>query len=380
MKVWVIGRGYPRRDNNMLGSFELEQAKMLAKAGMDVTYLSLDIRSIRRLRRFGTYCKTEDGVKLAFYSLPIGPILSREKRLKLYVRLMRKLVEKTGKRYGLPDIIHVHYPSTLSYEAVEDCQNKGCRIVATEHWTKVQNKTCDDYARKNVYDFFSKADAMCCVGAALAESIRELTGIDKNIYIVPNVVSEAFRPTTEKHEGFRFVCAGRLVPVKQFDRIVEAFLDVFQGNENVSLTLAGNGEDYAKIKAIISDRKAEKLVSLLGSVSREKMSELVASSDAMVVFSNLETFCVPVIEAWACGIPVIATETTVFADNPDTRLGIMVDCNNIETLKPALKYLYEHRDEYDPEWIRQYALSHFSEEAVSRCLAEIYTCVSDAVV
>ena len=36
MVIWVVGRNYPLPDNDMQGSFELEQAKMLARYGYDV--------------------------------------------------------------------------------------------------------------------------------------------------------------------------------------------------------------------------------------------------------------------------------------------------------------------------------------------------------
>ena len=372
MRIWVIGRGYPEKGNNMLGSFELEQAKMLSRAGQDVSYPVVDIRSVRRRRKFGFYTREEDGVRIAVVSFPVGPILPRSLRNRLSRALMKRLMKKLAKKSGNPEIIHVHYPSLTEYRSVESWQRAGTKIAATEHWTSVQNKTLGEPQLRNLKDFVSKADAMCCVGPSLRTAIRELTATEKEITIVPNVVNELFRPTGETHEGFRFLCSGRLVAVKQFDMIVNSFLDVFGGRKDVSLTLAGNGEEAETIRSILSSRNARDQVRLTGEVSREEMAGLVAGCDAMVVFSRLETFCVPVIEAWACGKPVIATDVTVFAENPDERLGIMADWRDTESLKAALAEMEERRAAYDPEWIRQYAAEHFSEDAVSRQLIAIY--------
>lgn len=373
MKVWVIGRGYPSVKNQMLGSFELEQAKMLARGGVKVVYPQVDMRSIRRWRKFGIEWRTEDNVVIPTLNIPIGRLLNKDKRDKLFPKLMIKLEEKIINKYGLPDVVHVHYPSIFPYVIVDFLQQRGVKIVSTEHWTKVFDKSLDEESLHNLTEFTEKGDAICCVGTPLKNSIIELTHTEKKVYIVPNIVGESFKPAEKHHKGFLFVTAGRLVPVKQYDKIVSAFLNVFSGNEDVTLSMAGEGKEREKIQKIIEERDSKHQVHMLGEISREQMVELISTCDVLIVFSELETFCVPVIEAWACGKPVITTTTTVFAENPDSRLGIMVDWENQNSLENALQYLYEHYTEYDPEWISRYAQEHFSEDVVRRKLLELYS-------
>lgn len=57
MKIWIIGRGYPTTSSGMWGSFELEQARLLARKGYDVSYIALtlsffDRKAPRGLRNF----------------------------------------------------------------------------------------------------------------------------------------------------------------------------------------------------------------------------------------------------------------------------------------------------------------------------------------
>lgn len=373
MRIVVVGRGLPAKENNMLGSFEYEQAQMLARAGHEVYYPYIDLRSIRHWRKFGFTSEIKSGVNVVSLSIPIGRLFPIVIRNKLYKSLRQWQLKKIVRKFGIPDIVHVHYPSLFRYDIFRYAQESGAKIIGTEHWTKVQNKTLAPQCLINLKDFVENADAICCVGALLKKSIIELTGTKKEITIIPNVVSINFEPVQEDHVGFRFISSGRLVPVKQFDKVIEAFLNVFQGQSDVTLTLAGNGEEYSNLVEIIKRRNAENQVRLLGVVSRDEMANLIAGADALVVFSRLETFCVPVIEAWTCGKPVISTATTVLADNPDARLGVMVDCQNIKTLEDALLFVYEHYSEYDSERISEYAKEHFSEEAVCRKLVNIYT-------
>ena len=60
MKIWIIGRSYPTPQNKMRGSFELEQAKMLAKHGHNVTYLAVILHPIHKVKKWG-YVHFEDG-------------------------------------------------------------------------------------------------------------------------------------------------------------------------------------------------------------------------------------------------------------------------------------------------------------------------------
>ncbi len=373
MKVWIIGRDYPRAENNRLGSFELEQAKTLARAGLEVTYLVADPRSVRRRRRFGCSEKNEDGVSVATVSWPAGGLVPSRYitsvRRRMFMRLMRYLARKGG----LPDIIHVHYPSSFLYRILEPYQRKGVKIAATEHWSRVQDKSIGGWILENLKEYVEKADVFCCVGSALVKSIREMTGTDREMPVVPNVLYGDFKPAKEQHEGFRFLAIGRMVSIKQYHLLVEAFLDAFKDRPDVTLTIAGNGPEMGRIAGIVKQRNAGRQVFLPGLVPHEKMAALIGSSDAFVGFSALETFCVPVVESWACGKPVIVSDTTtVVTDNPDERLGMAVDHRSPRQLKEALIKMTETYDKYDPEWICRYAGSHFSEKVYCEKMLVVY--------
>lgn len=373
MRIVVVGRDFPTKANNMCGSFEYEQAQMLARAGLEVYFPYIDLRSIRHWRKLGFTNEIQNGVNVIGVNIPIGRLLPAAVRNKLYKPLWRRALKKIDMKFGTPDIVHVHYPALFQYSYFQNLQENGAKLVGTEHWSQVQNKTLSAEFLKNLKDFVEHADAVCCVGSLLKKAITELTGTQKKIAIIPNVVNAVFKPIEEQRSGFRFLSSGRLVPVKQFDKVIEAFLNVFQGQSEVTLTLAGGGEEYNNLAEIIKRRNAEQQVRLLGIISRKEMAGLMAGMDALVVFSELETFCVPVIEAWTCGKPVITTTTTtVLADNPDARLGIMVDWQDIRSLEKALSSIYKNYSEYDSKWISEYAKEHFSEEVVCRKLIGIY--------
>jgi glycosyltransferase involved in cell wall biosynthesis len=92
--------------------------------------------------------------------------------------------------------------------------------------------------------------------------------------------------------------AGRLTAAKALDVALDA-LDQLDG---VSLLLAGDGEERARLEAR-GDRGAR----FLGPLSRERVLELFAAADVAVLSSAWENFPHALVEALAVGTPVIAT-------------------------------------------------------------------------
>jgi glycosyltransferase involved in cell wall biosynthesis len=79
------------------------------------------------------------------------------------------------------------------------------------------------------------------------------------------------------------------------------------------------------------------------------------------------------VEAMMSGLPVIATRS----GGPESYIqefnGLVLEQPELEIMQQAFLSLYHGYKNYQPEVIRNYALEHFSETAVSRQLIEAYT-------
>ena len=117
----------------------------------------------------------------------------------------------------------------------------------------------------------------------------------------------------------------------------------------------------------------EKQITLTGSLSKQQVAERIANSDCLVCYSRYETFGVPIIEAWACGIPTITTTTAAAViDNFDSRLGVEVSCNSMSDLKEKMEYMYTNIFSFDKKFISKFAQEQFSEDIIYQRLKEIY--------
>ena len=375
MRVWVIGRGFPTKANNMLGSFEFEQAQILAKHGYEVYYPVLDLRSIRHKRKYGVIKRDLDGVTVVTLSIPIGRILPVKFRTWLILRLKEKMYSNVVREFGRPDIIHVHYPACFMFRPFRQIKSLGAKIVCTEHWTKVLNKTLDKINIEYLKDYVENCDEVMCVGEGMVSSIKDLTESDREIKVVPNIVSNefGFKERSESDGTFRFVGVGRLVPCKRFDLLIRAFTDEFKGDNRFHLDIIGGGEEYLPLKKLIHDRGCENQISLLGVMERNKIAEYYHECDALVMSSNLETFGVPIIEAMASGLPVITTDAMGFPSLFHKEHGYIIPKDDEKALANAMRTLFNNYSEFDGEKISAYARKHFGEDTVFNMLNDVYT-------
>ncbi len=378
MKIWVIGRSYPEPKNDMKGSFEFEQAQLLAKKGNQVTYLAVVFHPFKRIKKWGYASWEENGIKVCTYSQFYA--LERMKlRWKWFQELRwRELLNLVEKEGGTPDVIHIHYPSMITEpDVILPYRNKGTRIVFTEHWTHVLTNELDSHERAQLTKYANEADTLICVGEPLKESLIHITGTGKTVNVVPNVVSSYFKPIYKNKSSseFIFVVSGRIVPHKQFDGIIKAFASAFKGDDSKKLILIGGGKQLEYLKKLAKNSGVADQTEFTGVLSREEVAKRTAAADCLVCFSRLETFGVPVIEAWACGIPAIGTDSLGFLEYYNDSLGYIVRHDSVDELAKAMEKVAARKDSYSKEYISNFAKENFGGEAVYEMLIKAYnTC------
>ncbi len=378
MKIWVIGRNYPDKSNNRQGSFELEQAKMLAKRGNDVTYIACVLHPFWRIRG-GGFVEFEDApLKVIAYSGFFTPHMTNPRIQAPYLPKLRNrkweaLLKRVEEITGLPDVIHIHFPlMILSAEVFKMYHDRGVKVVVTEHWTKVQNKNLDKFELSQMNEYLRFADEYLAVGYSLKRAIQDLSGNVREVHVMPNIINDVFGPAQTGHQGFRFGIVGRLAPEKQMDKVIEAFAELFKGRSDVRLLIIGGGSERDHLKELAERTGAASRIDFKGLLNREETAKIMKGLDCLVCFSRYETFGVPVIEAWACGIPVITTTADCLTDRWDDRMGISVPYTDTAALKDAMKAMAAGAGQYDREYISGKALREYSEESVYNRLMDIY--------
>jgi glycosyltransferase involved in cell wall biosynthesis len=167
-------------------------------------------------------------------------------------------------------------------------------------------------------------DAFMANSRFIARRIEKVYRRDAAV-VYPPVNVERFETCREK-ENF-YVAASRLVPYKRFDLIVEAF----NAMPDRKLVVIGDGPDLAKLR-----RLAGPNVQVLGWQSNEVLKDHMQRARGFV-FGGEEDFGIVLLEAQACGTPVIAygrggaLETVI-----ENETGLFFDEQNVDSVRSAV--------------------------------------------
>ncbi|WP_455618381.1 glycosyltransferase [Eisenbergiella sp.] len=373
MRIWIIGRDYPTVSNNGWGSFEFEQAKLLAKYNHEVSYISLTLSFFKRGDQRGFRYFEEAGVNIYTYSRLYFPGKAGIYLEEYEDNCWKNLLKKVSSSSGTPDVIHVHYPTMISsISLIEKYRNMGVKIFVTEHWSRVLKNTLKKHELKRMIYYASHANCFFTVGSSLQTAVHRIVDVTVPMDVIPNMVSPLFSlniSVNKNDKEFEFIMVGKLTASKQFDVVIRQFSEQFGGNKNVKLKIVGSGEDKNKLMKIAG--KSEQII-FTGTLGLQDVAKEIAEADALISFSKYETFGVPIIEAWACGKPVIASTGTGVASYVNKDLGLIVAHDKTDQLRTAMDYIYKNIYTYNSQIISEFAMKNFSGETIYRKLFYSY--------
>lgn len=141
---------------------------------------------------------------------------------------------------------------------------------------------------------------------------------------------------------------GRLAPNKCAGLLVEAAAALRRRQPPVHAVFVGDHADLYQREADTCQRRAVELgiadrLHLLGRVSHERLLDAYRSADVLVVPSVHEGFCLPVLEAMACGVPVVQPNHGAFPEMiARTKGGLLVEPGSVDSLADGLLTLWRH--------------------------------------
>jgi len=164
--------------------------------------------------------------------------------------------------------------------------------------------------------FLPWADAIVAVSKGVAKDLAEITGLpEERIRVIynPVVTPELFAKAEEPvdHPWFRpgepsvILGVGRLTAQKDFPTLIRAFALV-RKKRSARLMILGEGEDRPKLEALVRELGLENDVALPGFV--DNPYKYMKRAAVFVLSSRWEGFGMVLVEAMACGTPVVATD------------------------------------------------------------------------
>jgi N-acetyl-alpha-D-glucosaminyl L-malate synthase BshA len=248
-------------------------------------------------------------------------------------------------------IIHVHYaiPHAICALLARQMAETHFKIVTTLHGTDITVLGQDSSLKKAIQFGIEKSDEVTAVSNALVDETHRLITPNKPIRTVYNFIDERIYYKMDvdhrlkadfgiKEDEKVIIHVSNFRPVKRVKDVIESFQKIAEMIP-AKLLLVGDGPEMAKISQMVDERHLTKQVLFLG--KQENLEELYAISDLLLLLSEKESFGLVALEAMACGVPCVGTNTGGIPEVIENgRTGYICEVGDIEMISSmSLKIL-----------------------------------------
>ena len=192
------------------------------------------------------------------------------------------------------------------------------------------------------------------------ELVELLDVPEDKVRVIPNAVGPPFEPEGKAAEGDYVLAVGTLEPRKNLDRLVGAFQ---QAGLNGTRLLVTGMRGWGNVAP------AGKSVQWLGFVPDEELARLYRGARCVAYVSAYEGFGLPVLEAMACGAPVVAASTGAAPEVAD-EAAVLVDPLDGDAIAAGLVEAIGRADELRERGLRR--AREFDWQQVADATLEVY--------
>ncbi|WP_026449899.1 N-acetyl-alpha-D-glucosaminyl L-malate synthase BshA [Aequorivita capsosiphonis] len=250
------------------------------------------------------------------------------------------------------ELLHVHYAIPHAYagymaKKMLEEENIYIPMVTTLHGTDITLVGNHPFYKPAVTFSINNSDVVTSVSKSLKEDTIHLFNIKKEIHVVPNFIDipKKINPFTEcqrdlmaePHERI-ITHVSNLRSVKRVKDVIEIF-DRIQQKIPSKLIIVGEGPERESCEKLAAEKGIEDKVLFLG--NSNEVDKILCFTDLFILPSEKESFGLAALEAMACGVPVISSNTGGLPEvNIDGVSGFLSDVGNVDEMaENALKIL-----------------------------------------
>lgn len=376
--ILFISSWYPNKNHPVHGIFNYYFAQAAAlRNKVSVLHISADAAQNQDLVMEET---TEPGLftlnvyyKKVSSGLPLIANWLRVRKLKqAHVAGYDQLIKKNGS----PDLIHLNVAIPAGIGVLKIAQQHNIPYVLNENWS---GYCAEDGNYKGFFMKFFTRNIVSRAAVIMPTSnfLKEAMlghGLKGDYEVVPNVVNtNIFVPHGHQVGSKKFIHISSLTDrEKNVKGIIRAFASALKQIPDLELTIVGDGPERKEMEAYAAQCAGYGKIIFKGRRTGAELVEDVNQASCLVMFSHFETFCLVIMEAFACGKPVITSNAGAIPGYMNPELGIVVEKRNETQLAQALVDFALEKRTFDPLLIRNFAISYCSYEKVSQQLSSIY--------
>jgi len=369
MTILLLTHSYPDARIRWRGLFIQDQALALsAKHEIIVVYFKVDYTRFAPFLKY-SFVKKQNG-KITEYELTTGkslPVINQLKYFKDTFRFIRKEILSQKKI----DIIHSHlsYPAGFLGTIIQKREKIPC--VLTEHsWIKKYfrsriHKLCVLYTLKH-----------CACVVAVSHALKDDINLycKRQIQVIPNVIEMkkfSLSDTLKKDNNLNIGILGGMGNYRKGLDILIKAVSLLKDME-LTVHIGGDGKLLSTFKDMAKELEVAGKCIFYGEIKPENIQDFYSKLDFYILPSRDETFGVVVVEAMACGLPVIATKCGGPEEIITKETGVLIDKEDPEELARAIRSVAGNLSSFNRKAIRNYVLEKYDKDLFVASVSEVY--------
>ena len=219
------------------------------------------------------------------------------------------------------DVLHVHYAiphaaaAIMAKKILKDINGIRIPVITTLHGTDITLVGKDPNYEGVVSYSLNQSDAVTAVSESLRDDTYKFFKINKPIEVIPNFIdlkkynrqiNKSYRNAFALPDEFVLMHTSNFRKVKRIEDVITIFANVLK-TKPAKLILAGDGPERRAMEQMCAALNISAHVLFLG--KQDAIEKLLSIADVFLMPSETESFGLAALEAMACGVPVICTNT-----------------------------------------------------------------------
>jgi teichuronic acid biosynthesis glycosyltransferase TuaC len=387
-KVLVLSRNYPNNVMGLSGLWVEGLARALGRL-CEVRVVSpvpycppvprgVSFGQFRQIRRRDRI----NGIEVSYPRFFTGPAQTLDRvEATSYYWGVRSAIARLRRDFPF-DLIHAHVGYPDGVVAARLGRRHRVPVLMTEHAPWVPWMEAAPAVRTQAVWASHEAAFHIAVSRYVCATIARFTGDSDRLRVIPNGVDGHLfvRPADESaRDPERILYVGRIHTIKGVDVLLRTMRRLVERRPSARLTLVGGGFIYRgyqrqedALRRMAGELRLDGHIEFAGGRPPEEVADWMQRSAVLVLPSRAEAFGAVLVEALACGTPVVATRCGGPEEVVNDRVGRLVPIEDEEALASAIEDVLAHRERYDPRQLRRYALEGFSWDTIARRTVDLY--------
>ncbi len=227
------------------------------------------------------------------------------------IKLLPHLYKENKEKFDIIDVTAFPYFSVFAVKLISLVKRTPMVVTWHEVWGDYWYEYLGwkGFFGKLIENIVSKLGKSIAVSQMTKKNLESLGFKDKDVYIIPNGIDlKRVSEVTPHIEKCDVIFVGRLIKEKNVDVLLKAIDYVGHELCDIRCHIIGDGPEKDRLVKLVDDRRIDNHVTFFGFMEHDEIISRIKSSKLFVLPSSREGFGIVVIEAFACGVPVITVK------------------------------------------------------------------------